>query len=86
MKTICIDLVQKSELKNKEWFTGMIRNLDQEQFEQFCKEIMHLNEHYATTVGLYATDQYSVYAGNEKLMWQIDAINFEGEVNFKQIS
>lgn len=86
MKTVSIDLVQKSELTNKQWFIKLIQDLPQDKFELFCKEIMHLNQHYVTTVGLYATDQESIYSDNEKYMLEIDSIDFDSEVNFKQIS
>lgn len=86
MKTICIDLVQKSELSNKEWFIKLVKELSQDDFKLFCKEIMHLNQHYVTTAGLYATDQEGVYSDNHKYMFEIDSIDFNSEVNFKQIS
>lgn len=86
MKTVSINIVQKCEMSNKEWFIELVRDLSPDDFKLFCKEIMHLNEHYAHTVGAYATDQLPVYLANNNVMWEIEPIDFNSEVNFKQIS
>ena len=85
MKSIAVDLVQKSELSNKLWFIKLVNDLSQDDFKKFCKEIMHLRQHYDTTVGLHCTCLNRIAIVNDE-MFQLQEIDFDTDVNFKKIS
>lgn len=91
MKTLNIDLIQKCQLSDntfsKQWLIKLLTdNIDSDQFNIICKEIMLLNERYATTIGLHVTDRPDLISshGNE-IMWELDEIDFNQPITFKQI-
>lgn len=86
MERITVALVQKSELKSKGWFINLVQQLSQEDFERFCKEVMHLNHYYDTTQGLHVTDVDSVAIVNDSVMWKLEEVDFNADINFKKIS
>jgi len=83
MGTISIELLQQCKLKNKYLFADLVKGLNQEQFERFCKEIMHLRQRYDLTTGAYCTDQPAVYHLNEEYMWKLEPIDFDQEIHFE---
>lgn len=92
MKTVSIDIIQKCQLSDntfsKPWFIKLLQdNVTHEQFNLFCREVMLLNERYATTIGLHATDRPDLLTTYPKdIMWEIDEIDFNQPINFKQLS
>lgn len=89
MKNVSIDLIQKCHVSDnsysKPWFIKLLTdNTTQEQFDRFCREIAHLNAHYVQTYGLWATDKPELV--NNDLLFEIEEIDFDHPINFKQIS
>lgn len=87
---MAIEIIQKCELGidsySKDWFIKLIGQMSDEQFTRFCKEVAHMEEHYASTVGCFATDIKSVFINNEKVMWEIKEIDFNSPVNFRTVN
>lgn len=92
MKTTSIDIIQKCQLSDnnfsKTWFIKLLQdNTTQEDFNIFCREVMLLNERYVTTTGLHVTDRPDLLNPYPKdIMWELDEIDFNQSINFKQIS
>lgn len=86
-----MDSIQKCQLSDstfsKNWFIKLLTdNFDHEKFNLFCREVMLLNERYNSTVGLHVTDRPDlIQPYNEKIMWTLDEIDFNQDINFKQL-
>jgi len=87
MERISIKTVQRCQVSDdsysKDWFIKVLLDkMSQEEFNKFCKEICHLNEHYDSTVGLFATDRPDIV--NHDLLFEINETDLHAPVNFKR--
>lgn len=84
-----LDIIQKSQIDdnrfNQTWFIELVKNLSSEEFNRFCKEVVHLHHYYATSLGAYCTDRSEISIANPDIFWQLDEIDFDAPVDFKRI-
>lgn len=90
MKTESIKIIQKCQLSDinfsKNWFENLLKHMDEKTFDMFCREIILLNQHYITTVGLTATDMPNkIIEIIPDVSWILEEIDFNQPINFKQI-
>lgn len=88
MKRESLKAVQKSQVSDggysKAWFIKLIQdNLTQDQFDRMCREIMYLNEHYDSTIGLNVNDDPNAHLLDPN-NFQLQEIDFDAPVNFKR--
>lgn len=86
---ISVDTIQKCNLHidvySKEWFIQLVDKMTYAEFKLFCKEIMHLNEYHAHTANLWATDRPDLVIDTADVLFQIEPIDFDKEVNFVRV-
>lgn len=85
------NVIQKSELHvdagvySQEWFIKLIQHMGPVEFNNFCKEILHLREYYDTSVGLNVTDKREPVATFPDMFWEMKEIDFSQPVNFRKV-
>lgn len=87
---ISVKTIQKCQLSDndfsKEWFVKLlIDNITQQEFNMMCKEIMHLNIRYDSTVGLNVTDRPDLIIDTKNVCWYLEEIDFNQPITFKKI-
>lgn len=88
---ISIKTIQKCQLSDndfsKEWFLKLLTdNITQQEFNRMCKEIMHLNLRYDSTVGLNVTDRPDLIIDAKNVCWDLEEIDFNQPITFKLIN
>ena len=88
---ISIKTIQKCQLSDndfsKEWFVKLIiDNITQQEFNIMCKEIMHLNLRYDSTVGLNVTDRPNLIIDTKNFCLCLEEIDFNKPITFKLIN
>lgn len=78
------DCLLSEESFSKYWFIKKIKDMNEFDFDRLCREIMHLNEHYVSTVGAYATDKPELTYGQDESFWKIREKDFDSPVNFRK--
>lgn len=87
---VSIKTIQKCQVSDsrfsKEWLIKLLYDdLSQEDFDLFCREVMLLNEHYQTTMGLTATDVPEGIVDLKGVTWELPEIDFNTPIVFRQI-
>jgi hypothetical protein len=80
----CIDI--KMGLYSKEYFIEQVKDLTSEQFNNICREILHLREFYDSSIGAWVTDMKELINNHPNCFWRLEKINFDAPVKFKIIN
>ena len=88
-----IDIIQSSreDVANlneftKDLFIDLIKKISNEEFNSFCKYILHLQEFYDWNSNCWVTDKESAILGREKFFAKPGPVDFEAAINFRIVS
>jgi hypothetical protein len=79
----CIDI--NAGIYSKESFIEQVKDLTPEQFNNICREILHLREFYDSSIGAWVTDMKELIKKHPNSFWRLRRINFDAPVKFQTI-
>lgn len=71
---------------SKELFADRINKMNSEEFNSFCKYILHLREFYDWNSNCWLTDKDEAIIGKEEYFWKVAPIDFDAPINFQVFS